>query len=80
MPKVFEAGYDDDGALDLALTYACIAGEKLFSFNVLSRSNGWQAGDVEALVASANATTGGVLRVDGMRIADQEAYMQCGML
>jgi hypothetical protein len=85
---IFEVSYGDSilnnphsspQELQLALTYACITAG-LFSFNVLSRTNRWSQEDVENIVASANASTNGLLKVDGMRIADEAAYSQCGML
>ena len=74
---IFEATYVD-GSMDLAITYACIS-KRLYSFNVLSRSSAWNQADLEKIVADANTTTGGVLRVDSMRYTDQAAYQCCGL-
>jgi hypothetical protein len=75
---VFQAGYAADSSMNLAFTYACIS-RRLYSFNVLSRSTDWASADVEALVADANASTSGMLKVDGMRIADADTYAKCGL-
>ena len=87
---IFQAEYDKSGSLgdavsssssssmQLALTYACIS-DRLYSFNVLSRTTQWSIGDLESIVALANASTAGLLRVEGMRFADEAAYAACGM-
>lgn len=74
---IFEATYVD-GVMDLAITYACIS-KRLYSFDVLSRSSSWTQKELEQVVNDANATTGGLLRVDGMRYNDHAAYEDCGL-
>lgn len=83
---VFQASYVGS-SMDTAFTYACLGrlpvppfGSPKFSFNLLSRSPRWNASDIQSLIADANATTGGVLDVEGMRISDEADYASCGML
>ena len=69
--------------VDAAFSYAClgrILGTERFSFNVLTRTDRLERGQIEALVATANASTGGMLEMDGLRYSDEAAYQQCGML
>ena len=55
-------------------------GSERFSFNVLARSDRVTRDQIEALVARANASTGGALELGGLRYADEAAYHNCGML
>ena len=83
---VFDVQRNESGAIDVVFTYACLGkvpplvGKELFSFNILARSNRATRSQIEALAARANATTGGVLEMGGLRVNDVDAYHACGML
>ena len=84
---IFQASYAGDGFMDMAFTYACLGrlpvpplGSEKFSFNILSRSTHWNTSDIQCLIADANASTGGVLDIEGVRICDEATYASCGMV
>lgn len=74
---VFDAEYDADGKLALAITYACL-GKGKFSFNILSRTKQWTSTDILARAAKASDAAHGLLDTDGLRVSDEAAYDKCG--
>lgn len=63
----------------VGFTYACLLGHTtgvdMFSFNVVARKPTLNSEDVRALVAKQNVRTGGVLKIDGIRVSNSSA---CG--
>lgn len=76
---IFNVTYGESNTMELALTYACIS-KRLFSFNILSRSNQWSSIEIENIIEEANVITGGLLKVSGMRISNESTYEACGMI
>ena len=80
---VFDVRRNASGAIIVAFSYACLGkllGTERFSFNALARTGNHTRAQIEALVESANASTGGALDLRGLRYSDAAAYHKCGML
>ncbi|CAE7237209.1 unnamed protein product [Symbiodinium natans] len=82
---IFEARYDEQGRMQLAITYACLGrmlplpplGQPKFSFNILSRTTAWTKKELQDLVANVTSATRGLLDTSKIRFADQAVYDSC---
>ena len=73
---IFHAVRASNRTIGHLFTYACL-NDGRFSFNLLSRSREFEAGEIEALIEDAVDAATPELEIEGMKITDGATYEEC---
>jgi len=74
---VFHAPRNDADEIEYVFTYACIA-KGVFSFNLMARTADVDEATVRKLIDDATTLTGGVMKVENMKITSPDTWQECG--